>query len=120
MKSTHTGVVCGLPSGMSVVKLPNAGFWNRSLWVSGTDADIGLLLLDHEAILEQILSGRECRSLRLRSRCERRLHQGGTEEMKPAPPQHVKLLHKGNAGPSAPLRCARDDKARTPRATRTR
>src|SRR5271163_4927322 len=38
-RSIHTGVTWGLPSGMSVPRLPKAGFWNRSRYFSGIVAD---------------------------------------------------------------------------------
>src|SRR5579864_5570087 len=34
-KSTHTGVTCGLPSGITVARLANAGFVNKSAYFSG-------------------------------------------------------------------------------------
>src|SRR5712691_10495041 len=34
-KSTHTGVTCGLPSGISVARFPNAGLRKRSRYFSG-------------------------------------------------------------------------------------
>src|SRR3954469_9135335 len=48
-KSTHTGVTCGLPSGMSVARLANARFVKRSRYLSGIDCDKSSSLLElHE------------------------------------------------------------------------
>src|SRR2546423_1697423 len=48
-RSTHTGVTCGLPSGMSVARLANARFVKRSRYLSGIDCDKSSSLLElHE------------------------------------------------------------------------
>src|SRR3954464_4821313 len=48
-KSTHTGVTCGLPSGMTVARLANARLVKRSRYLSGIDCDMSSSLLElHE------------------------------------------------------------------------
>src|SRR5437667_2670613 len=44
-KSHHTGVTCGLPSGMSVPRLAKARFENRSRYLSGMAMSSSLLEL---------------------------------------------------------------------------
>src|SRR5579872_368883 len=45
-RSTHTGVTCGLPSGMSVARLANARLVKRSRYLSGMDCDMSSSLLE--------------------------------------------------------------------------
>src|ERR1700740_1650720 len=42
-KSTQTGVTCGLPSELRVLRLAKAFFLNRSLYLSGTCVGMGSL-----------------------------------------------------------------------------
>src|SRR5579863_9974830 len=82
-KSHHTGVTCGLPSGMSVPRLANARFWNRSRYFSGMTCGMNAL---HDCEQQQ----GNCSSIIERERwtlCsgirEKHNHKGhaGTEEL---------------------------------------